>query len=195
MKIDKKKIIIVGVSTLIVGVITYFYFRRRKQETSKNIKDSKQTDKTENKDKSIIDRAREVLSLEPNKIDKIDRVENIQKDSKGYKFVNQKIDDFKVFFSNYKCVNNKVVDVKLGEISNEAQRTLYIYVTRVYDGLKSGVSNDSTLNSETKNLLISLLDNYFSKEALSCFPTSTYSRDKDWYKTALSKMSKTNFYI
>ena len=119
---------------------------------------------------------------------------NLQTNDRPYKHINKRISDLRGIFNDIQIKGNQLVYKNGTTVSDDMKRTLYMTVTRNINSIKEGLEKDTSVNQETKNNLINLL-NSFLKETESYLPPDKYNPNQSWYISALKNMIPTNFYL
>jgi hypothetical protein len=165
---NKKWLIIGVVSVAVIGTLGYLYYRKNKKT---------------NKDKS---------DLEPVKLDKSPQVDN---KSQAVKITEKKLSQFNETLSHYEYKNNSLYDKDTGgKISENAGWGVWGLLNRNYNSLLSGVNNDTSINKETKEYALNVL-NELKKVLDKTFPPEIYNTSSKLFKKYnLDKIKESNIY-
>lgn len=164
-----KKWIILGVlSVALIGTIGYLYYRKNNKK---------------NKEKSY---------LEPVKLDKSPQVDN---NSQAVKITERKLSQFKDILSHYEFKNNSLYDKDTGgKISENASWSVWGMLNRNYNSLLSGVNNDKSINKETREYSLNVL-NEMKKILDKTFPSEIYNTSSKLFtKLNLNTIKEQNIY-
>ena len=97
--------------------------------------------------------------------------------------------------SNYEYKNNSLYDKKTGgKISENASWSVWGLLNRNYNGLLNGVKNDKSINNETKEYALKVMEEH-KKVLESVFPAKIYNSSSKLYsKYNLGKVKETDIY-
>lgn len=164
-----KKWIILGVlSVALIGTLGYLYYRKNKKP---------------NKDK---------LDLEPVELEKLPEVDS---NSQAVKITQKKLSQFKDTLSHYEFKNNSLYDKDTGgKISENASWSIWGMLNRNYNSLLSGVNDDKSINKETKEYSLNVL-NEIKKILDKTFPSEVYNTSSKLFtKFKLNTIKEVSIY-
>jgi hypothetical protein len=129
--------IIGGVSFLILATLTsVIIIRKRRKSSTKNISNESNANLTELKKSSSVDN-----------------------NSQAVKITEKKLSQFNDTLSHYEYKNNSLYDKDTGgKISENAGWGVWGLLYRNYNNLLSGVNNDTSINKETKEYSLNVLN-------------------------------------
>jgi len=172
---NRKWIIIGVVSVALIGTLGYLYHRKKKNKSISS-KYSSSSD-------SDIEKLRTEKSPEVNTY------------SQAVKITEDKLAKLKDVLSNYEYKNKSLYDVKTGgKISDNASWSVWGLLNRNYNSLLNGVKNDKTINKETREYALKVIEQY--KDTLEkVFPANVYNQSSASYsKYNLGKIKETDIY-
>jgi hypothetical protein len=173
---NRKWIIIGVVSVALIGTIGYLYYRKKKKTGSNSNSNTNS----------------ESIDSESTQIQKSAEVNN---SSQAVKITEKKLSQLKDVLSNYEYKNNSLYDKKTGgKISENASWSVWGLLNRNYNGLLNGVKNDKSINNETKEYALKVMEEH-KKVLESVFPAKIYNSSSKLYsKYNLGKVKETDIY-
>jgi hypothetical protein len=162
-----KKIIIIGiVSVVLIGTLTYLFVRNKNKSKT-------------NENKSV-------------DVKKTPLVDN---NSQAVKITESKLKQFKEILSNYEFKENSLFDKNTGgKVSIDAGWSVWGLLNRKYNSLLNGVKNDNSINKETKDYANQVLEE-LKKIIEKVFPSRIYNSSSELFKKYnLDKIKEENIY-
>jgi gas vesicle protein len=174
---NKKWIILGVVSAVVIGSVAYLIYRKRKNKTQTN--DSKSNDSKS--------------KIEP--LQDLKKSSSVDNNSQAVKITEKKLNQLSDVLGNYEYKNNSVYDKGTGgKISENAGWSVWGLLNRNYNSLLDGVNNDKSINSETKEYALKVLEK-MKMEIEKVFPSNIYNTNSKLYKKYnLDKIKITNIY-
>lgn len=179
-----KWVIISFLSVAIFGSLGYYYYRRKKKP--KNIK--------VNLNSEI-----ENLPIEQTNVLDTKTIENkrplINKNSQAVRITKKKLAQFKDTLSNYEYKNNSLYDKEKGvKIDEKLGWAVWGLLNRNYNSLYNGINNDKSINNDTKQYALNVL-NVLLKTLQNVFPPQIFNTSSKLFtKYKLDTATEVNIY-
>lgn len=173
---NKRSLIIGGVSILLLGGIVYYFYRRRK--------------KTNAETQSIYDPQGGLFGGSQKTIE-----EEVDKSTKGYIKLSETIARWKDFLKQYLKDGLVLKDIKTGgKTSIEGTESAYIFATKEVASIVNGINKDASLNNNQKALLNKMANSYYYDYLPLWFDKSKYNQNAKWYQDKISQMTLIDYY-